>query len=130
MIASVKIVPLLLEACPTFRSDWDAHLQEWAPEAPGHYLDAAVIAAFLVARNAQGDTRTVSIGFEVLEQVLLEGDDEARNVVIVGVLETVQNIAGSRGDAGAFRPYLGPATLQAWEGLNKLWDDLDKRPPR
>jgi hypothetical protein len=39
----------------------------------------------------------------------------------IGLLEDIQNIAGSR-DAEAFVPYLKPESARWWAELNRFWD--------
>jgi hypothetical protein len=60
--------------------------------------------------------------FEAIEHVLVHGDDEAQNLVVVGLFEAVQGTAYRAGEAGdAFEAALLPRSREAWADLIEGW---------
>jgi hypothetical protein len=60
--------------------------------------------------------------FLLAERLIDTGSDDERHAVVVGFLETVQNVASHRkcGPA-AFEQFLGPRSQSAWAELNDIW---------
>ena len=59
--------------------------------------------------------------FDVVERVLVDGDEGVRNIVTYGLIESLQNLASDRSGwapAGRFRQWLRPATLRAWDEVH------------
>jgi hypothetical protein len=122
----VEVVPLLLDACPTARTAWENHLEFWAGQLErGHYNDAAVIAHHLVESFERGDVSEFPATFAVLERCLSEGDEEVLNLVTVGVIEGIQNIASHRPfGSQPFLDWLGPRGRIAWDELCVQWEQV------
>ncbi|UQA60196.1 hypothetical protein [Polyangium aurulentum] len=60
--------------------------------------------------------------FEAIEHVLVHGDSEAQNLVVVGLFEAVQGAAYRAGAAGdAFEAALLPRSRDAWADLIEGW---------
>ncbi|MDI1482962.1 hypothetical protein QHF84_40440 [Polyangium sp. y55x31] len=60
--------------------------------------------------------------FDAMEHVLVHGDDEARNLVVVGLMEAVQTWAYRAGEAGnRYEAKLGPHSAKAWADLIEGW---------
>ena len=116
-------MPLLLAACPGFQSAWDEHLAYWDGEEAGAFNDASEFARYIVASYERGDTAEFPIAFATLEKIFNEGDQEARDVAGIGVLEGLQNI-GSNHSCGAdvFIQWLGPMSRRAWAEIEKMWE--------
>lgn len=122
MITKDQVIPLLLAACPAAGSAWEKHLAYWGEDTRGAYIDAAAFVQFLVEAYERGDTASLSAAFAALECVLVEGDDDAWGLATVGVVETIQNIAGWKPyGAEPFKAYLGPGGLGAWEAVDLFW---------
>lgn len=121
-----EVVSLLLDACPTARAAWEKHLKFWDGELErGHYNDAAVIALHLVESFERGEVSEFPATFAILERCLSEGDEEAVNLVTVGVIEGIQNIASHR--PFGFQPFLnwlGPRGRIAWDELCVQWEQV------
>jgi len=123
MIQQSQIVELLLQACPTSQQCWDEHREWWGDEDAGAYNDIAVFAHFAVDSFASGKTDCLPALFGAIESVLSDGEEEARQLAIVGFLEGVQNIASHRPFGyDAFVPWLGVNSIVAWRSLEKLWE--------
>ena len=123
MIINSQVMPLLLEACPGFRSTWEAHLDYWNGEEPGAFNDAAEFARYLVECYERSDTSEFSVAFATIERILNEGDQEARDVAAIGVIEDLQTI-GSNHSCGSdvFIEWLGPTSRVAWAQIEKMWE--------
>ncbi|MDC0747401.1 hypothetical protein POL67_39085 [Polyangium sp. rjm3] len=60
--------------------------------------------------------------FDAMEHVLVHGDGEARNLVVVGLMEAVQAWAYPAGEAGnRYEAKLGPHAANAWADLIEGW---------
>jgi hypothetical protein len=125
-MTAADVVPAFLAACPTVGPAWREHLAFWGDEQDrGLYNDAAVIAHHLVDSYERGDLSEFPAAFAVLERFLTEGDQPTRDLVMIGVIEDIQNIASHRPfGPGVFAAWLGPASRAAWEEVNGWWDQL------
>ena len=122
LITESRVVPLLLEACPTARTAWDEHLASWKGEAAGGFNDVNVFAHHVVTSYARGVTDECADLFSVVERILADGDEEARSLAALGVLEDVQTISTHHPfGPDAFIRWLGPLSLQAWNQIEAQW---------
>jgi hypothetical protein len=70
----------------------------------------------------QGQKEEIASAFALAERLLSTGDESVQEAVVVGILETIQNVASHRPfGAAAFEPFLGPRSAEAWAELNRLW---------
>jgi hypothetical protein len=77
-ITKTQVVLLLLEASPSARPAWEAHLAWWKGGQAGDFNDATVCAHHIVDSYAKGETAQLGALFAALERILSEGDTEAR----------------------------------------------------
>jgi hypothetical protein len=118
-----EVVPLLLKACPALEPDWKKYLEVCGAEDPGAYIDAGEIASIVVDLFRRSDTGGLPRLFERAEELLREGDGEARNLVVVGLFEGLQNVASHEPFGYAvFRQWLGPLSAKAWDQLEETWN--------
>ncbi len=123
-----SVMPALLESCSSFHNAWDLHLAEWGDEERGVYIDVGVFSDHLVGLLERGDTQEFPAVFDTVERLLREGDDDVVNVVKIGFLEDLGNIAANRHDwpfAARFREWFGPATNDAWDDIHRFWGTSD-----
>jgi len=102
------VVGLFSAACPGFAS---------SPEAPGiseedgPYVWMGHLVTYLIRLLREGTTECLAAVFGVAEQVLLEGDEEARRLIVTGFLHDLAS-ADSYRDTTArphdFEPWVGP----------------------
>jgi hypothetical protein len=87
------------------------------------FNEAAEFARYLVESYERGDTSDFPAAFATLETILNEGDQEARNIAGIGVIEDLQTI-GSNHSCGAevFLTWLGPLSQVAWAQVEKMWE--------
>ena len=122
MIQQDEIVPRLLEACPSARSAWDEHLASWGEKERGIYNDTAIFAHHMNAALKAGDAREFEAFFGALEDFLAAGDTNTKTVAIIGVIETLQNVASHEPPGyQAFERWLGPLSRQAWSDVERMW---------
>ena len=109
-----EVLPLLVSACPSFPASDEARQVD---EADGEFLHVGHFVAHLIALLARHDAGAFPAVFATVERVLVEGDDEARNLVEAGFLDELgraQSYAGSGVAPEGFLPWLGDRTRQAW----------------
>ncbi len=114
---------MLLAACPGFESAWKEHLEWWNEEQRGIYSDTAAFATYIVESYASHRTSEFDRAFEAIEQILSEGDEDARAAASIGALESIQ-VQSTHHAFGpdAFVPWLGPKSREAWDSIGALWE--------
>ena len=123
MIRSSEVVSLMLETLPGFRERWDKHVAKWEGKEAGLYNDVGQFAHHIIELHTRGDVAGVQAGFRLVERLLVEGDEEAQGLGIVGVLEGIQNIASHHSSGySVFEPFLGRQSLLAWRKLEQVWE--------
>jgi len=122
MISKTQVVPMLLAACAGFEPAWREHLESWGDEERGEFNDASEFAHYLVESYERGDTSEFPAAFATLETIFADGDQEARDVAGIGVLEGLQNI-GSNHSCGSdvFIQWLGPLSRRVWSQIERMW---------
>ena len=128
VIEKSEVAPLMLAACPSFRSLWDSDSRDFNLDADTGerlgYLDAADLTRHLVGLLADGDTEEFPAVFEAIERLHCEGDDYVRELATIGYLEGLQFVSSHepRIEESDFVPFLGPESLRWWRGLVAYWD--------
>ena len=122
MITKTQIIPMLLAACPRFEPAWRQHLEWWGGEERGEFNDASEFAHYLVGSYERGDTSEFAAAFQTLETIFADGDQEARDVAGIGILEGLQNIGSNHScGSGVFIQWLGPLSRSAWAQIERMW---------
>lgn len=120
------VVPAFLAACPTIKPAWDEYLRTWDYEADrGHFNDIGVIAHHLVDSLERRELSEFPAAFELLERCLIEGDEQVRELLKVGLIEDIQNV-GSHRSLGPkpFHHWLGQLSEAAWHEVEQWWEQL------
>ena len=119
------MLPMLVEACPSFSADWEEHKRFFYDEED--YLPYVALGAFanhLVNLYRAGEVREFAKIFEVLEKFFAEGDDYVQNAANVGFIEGLQNVSGNSDlDPEVFYPFLKPTSAKMWHEMNEYWQD-------
>ena len=121
MIMKEKVVQTILEACPFYKETWEKHLAFYKEELLFVFVPDLVNSAIeLEKENKRAEILSI---FEVVERLLVEGNEEVKNLIKVGVLEDFRHIFGK--DFEKFSEYLKPNSLKFWKtvktrGLDKL----------
>lgn len=86
----------VLAAVPGFRDRWDEHVDFWDGEPAGLTLDMIEFAAYTTSLleehegNERPSDELVTI-FDLVEDLLTDGDEAVRNAAAAGFLESVVN---------------------------------------
>jgi hypothetical protein len=123
VIAKEQVMPLLLEACPSFRASWNAYRAEPEYDDDLLYLHLGEFARHLVGLMKAGATEEFPAVFDLVENLHLDGDAYVKEAATIGLLEGVQIQAGHQGvDSERFVPFLRPVSTRWWEELITFWD--------
>jgi hypothetical protein len=126
VIGSSQVIDELVASCLGIEDAWAEHLAWWGEDERGHFNDIAVVARYMVDSVSRGQTEAFDQIFAKVEGWLINGDEEVRNLLIVGLLEDLQNV-GSWSTHGykVFEPWLGRETERAWRWLEQVWEGKD-----
>jgi hypothetical protein len=120
------MIPLLLEACPSFKPVLDEHRQSnYGKEIP--YVAFGDFAHHLLQLHRQHQTEVFQAVAHVIERLHVEGDHYVREAATIGLLEGIQNVWGNEGaDPELFVRYLLPVSAKWWQNLNNFWSGKSK----
>jgi hypothetical protein len=123
VISKDEMMDGMLQACPSFRPDWDAFLEEWRSDADKPlYLALGALARHLIAMLATEDTAGLVAAFEAVERWHLEGDAFVREAATVGLLEDLQNDGLHQSTSPAdLERFLLPESLKWWRKVDRFW---------
>lgn len=125
VITGADVIPLLLQACPSFRAQWDAYAADPTYDESLLYLHLGEFARHLVRLLKSGSTGEFAAVFDAVERLHVEGDSYVKQAATIGLLEGLQNNAEHAGlDPGAFLPFLRPESAKWWAELNAFWDGI------
>ncbi|MEL6402076.1 MAG: hypothetical protein AAFO87_15725 [Cyanobacteria bacterium J06607_6] len=125
MISKDQMMPLLIEACPSFRLSLDEHRQYYGEEIT--YAVLGDFARHLLQLHYQPQTDVFSAVAQVIERFYVEGDPYVQEAATIGLLEGIQNVWGNNDtDPELFVPYLLPVSAQWWRSLNDFWSGKSK----
>jgi len=118
-----ETVYTLVKSFPDFSERWREHLGNWGGEPAGSYNDMAEFVHFVVEdlyeRNRVSE---VQRAFDLLEGLLVEGDQSVRDLVGLGFFETLQNFSSWRPYGNTvFEKYLGPMSKRVWKEIRRNW---------
>jgi hypothetical protein len=120
-VSPEEVVRLLVAARP----DVATAAPQPDPDAPVEpYVEISGLAGDLVDALRTSRTAYFESLFHVVERLLEEGAVEVRELLIVGLLESLQDISlKSSIPLEAWERWLGPSTLSAWRRLASMWGD-------
>jgi hypothetical protein len=118
-----QTICVLVEAFPEFSTRWRNHLADWAGEPAGSYNDMAEFVHFVVENLYEKErSGEVKRAFELLERLFMDGDQQTRDLIGLGFLESLQNVASWRPYGyKVFEQFLGPMSTQSWKEIERLW---------
>ena len=120
MSASREAFETIIATAPDFRPTYERFLADWQDEDTPWYLAMGELAHYVVEAYGQGDAAQCQKLFSAVEHVLQNGDSEVQNLIWVGLLEDIQNIASHRSfGPDVFRALLGQQSLIAWDEVNR-----------
>jgi hypothetical protein len=126
MIQKEDMMPILLEACPSFRSTWQEFLKEWSDE-PGelpYYLAISDFARHLIGKLERNETERFPEVFDAVERLLRQGDKYTKDAMTVGLLEDLQNenLHSGTTKPEQFRKFLRPVSDEKWKAVYFFWN--------
>jgi hypothetical protein len=120
MSASREAFETIIATLPDFQPRYETFLADWQGEDTPWYLAMGELAHYIVESYEQANTAQYQQLFSAVEHVLQKGDSEIKNLIWVGLLEDIQNIASHRRfGPDVFRKWLGPQSLIAWDEVNR-----------
>jgi hypothetical protein len=105
------VLPLLLEACPSYAPSDEASRHD---DRNGHYVNVWFFVSHLIRLLGEGRTEQFPLVFEVVDRVLGEGDHEARGLISNGFLRDLTSpeaFVGAPTGPRDFVLWLGPRAL-------------------
>jgi hypothetical protein len=120
---SSPLISALVNSFPDFEARWGKQVALWGGKPAGSYNDMAEFVHFVVEDvYEKGEVQNVKKIFEWMEQALVEGDENDRNLIGLGFFETLQCIASWQPYGSAvFEQFLGPVSREIWEELRTIW---------
>lgn len=120
MITAEQMIPLLLEACPTFQSAWNEHQRDHGESLT--YVALGDFARHALELHLRHETSMFPAVGRVIERFHVEGDSYVREAATIGLLEGIQNVwTNNKLDPELFAPHLLPESLRWWRSLNGFW---------
>lgn len=117
MLTPAEAVELLCRATPRWRRRLPGIVEDGLP-----YPAIAELGHELISMVLAGRARPVRRLFQAIERCLVDGDPDARNLLLAGMFEAMQNDAYARMDPpDELNRWLGPVSLQAWADLIEGW---------
>ena len=124
MITESEMIPLMLEASPSFAPRWQKLIDEWDIEDAPLYIALGDWSRHIVEMLAAQDVDGLQKAFAVIERRCIEGDDFVLNAATVGVLENLQNSKVHKTTKPSqFKPFLLCASLKWWDELYAFWEN-------
>lgn len=122
VIDAAAVIPMLLKACPSFRTRWAAYVAGATYDESLLYMHLCEFAHHVVQLLKSRSTGEFAAIFDAVERLHIEGDSYVREAATIGLLEGLQNIGDHAGlDPDAFVAYLRPVSAQWWAELNGFW---------
>ena len=124
MITREEVMNLFIEACPSFKENWEAYIssEEDRNSSTVLYSDLTCLANYLVGQidnEMMLETKTV---FDMIEQLLHQGDTFVKEAITVGLLEDIQNkLINQSIDLNVFNRYMLAETKKSWGDLFDFW---------
>ena len=120
MISKPQVIPMLVEASPSFQTAVDEHRAFYEEEI--FYPLLGDFARHLLELYQTGRSAEFPAIAQVIERLHTEGDDFVREGATIGLLEGVQNAWGHADvDPEFFASYLLPVSRRWWDELHAFW---------
>jgi hypothetical protein len=122
-ITKYEVIPLILDACPSYLEKWNKYLAESDDEYEEGLLYLAVadfVRHFveLLSNNQREEFENI---FEVIEKLHLQGDNYVKELATIGFLEDIKHSLINPDDTGLIKKYLRPESLKWWDNLDDFW---------
>lgn len=124
-------IELLISSSHEITSCWSTFIREEYgnsyAESRDDLIDVITLVDYIVARLKEHKTDEFRTFFQAVEQVIDNGDESSKELIIVGLLEGLQNNCGMENIEyhHVFDTWLGTKSKRAWDGLIYLWESND-----
>lgn len=118
MITKEKMLPMLVESCPSFADKWQEHKELYQYEED--FLPYVALGDFgrhLSELEKQKKTDEFEKVFDLFEKFHLEGDNFVREAATAGCLESLMNHKNTE----KLVEHLRPESLKWWNEVIKFW---------
>jgi len=120
LITREQVIPLLIEACPSFQAVYDEHLRDHGEELL--YLALGDFARHLLSLHQRNQVESFPIVALAIERLHVEGDSFVREAATIGLLEGIQNNWDhAEVDAELFGRHLLPVSAKWWRSAQDFW---------
>lgn len=121
LIDKAGMFEMLLKALPGAAEEWSEHLNDTAGDDLS-YLGTAVFARQIIELSRVQEVRSFPAVFSTIERLLIEGTDDVKDLVTIGLIESLQNISSwTSHNHSVFEKWLEPHTLTAWREVEAMW---------
>ena len=122
-IKKADMIPLMLEACPVLKPQWDEYLAERKDDAdPPLYPFIDEIANHVVGLVDRGEYDDLAAIFDVVERWHLEGEHYVREAATIGFLEGIVSWEEKhREQQKVLESWFRPETARFWVKLHNFW---------
>jgi hypothetical protein len=128
MISKEDVVPLLWEACPSFKPILEAERETYWDDSDWLlYPVVGLLAAHIIELFQRGVMEEVVAYFSLAERLCVEGNEYVQELATVGLLEDIQNHALNNSIAlDSFLSFLGPQSGRRWKELIEFWGQVQE----
>jgi len=116
----------LISVFPNLKWQWESYKEteyQNYDEERLDYVDIGEVIRYIVEKKKCNDTSRFDEFFNRVETILVNGDDYAKEFMVIGLLEGIQNVCGFDVDYySGFNDWLKPETKRAWEELIDFWE--------
>jgi len=126
-----QAIELLISSSHEINTCWSAFIHEEYnndyAENRNDLIDVITLVDYIVGKLKDEKTGDFKPFFEAVEQVLENGDESSKELIVVGILEGLQNNCGLENIDyhTGFDQWLMPSTKRVWDGLIYLWESND-----
>lgn len=124
MYTEKHVISLFLKVAPEWKKELDkVGTAGWSTEEPGPYIKISLLAHYIVHSYKEGKTCEFSKIFKTLELIMQEGNNQAKELVTVGLMENLQSISTKESSLNGevFKPWLGEESYKSWNAIEKFW---------
>ena len=126
MLGKNDLLDHLFEVSPDFQKFISEELDFFKDEKLYHVI-LGCYAHYLFEKYKNNDLDYIKIGFDKLEFLLVNGDNEVKNIITLGFFESFQNILlGDKIDLGIIDEFLLPESKKAWHDIIEFWENKIK----
>lgn len=130
MITKNEVMDIFLHACPLFKKYWfSQHINDiWDRSSETIlYTDFSFLARHVMNSFLNNTVEDLPTIFNIVENLLIDGDEFVKEATVVGLLEDIQNLVLSNGnELNLFLMYFGTETLKQWNELIIYWEETPK----